>query len=142
MSTNILELLKSEFGDEIVGQLGKFVGEDAAKTKSALGSIFPAVVGALINKGSTSQGASEILDRINRGGFGEDALKAPENAFAGGYTTTNLLNIGTNLLGWIFGDRVAKVTDWICAPVAFQRTPLPLCWAWLCPPCWDCWESK
>jgi len=114
MSTNILELLKSEFGDQIVGQLGKFVGEDAAKTKSALGSIFPAVVGALINKGSTSQGASEILDRINRGGFGEDALKAPENAFAGGYTTTNLLNIGTNLLGWIFGDRVAKVTDWIC----------------------------
>jgi len=114
MSTNILELLKSEFSDEIVGQLGKFVGEDTAKTNSALGSIFPAVVGALISKGSTSQGAAEILNMITRGGFGADTLKGLAGAFAGGYNTTNLLNIGTNLLGGIFGDKVAKVVDWVC----------------------------
>lgn len=68
MSLNILELLKSEFSDEIIGKLGKFVGEDPSKTKAALGSIFPAVLGGLISKGSTSQGASEILDMITKGG--------------------------------------------------------------------------
>ena len=48
MATNILELLKNEFSDDLIGKLGKFVGEDSTKTKSALGSIFPAVLGALI----------------------------------------------------------------------------------------------
>ena len=50
MSLNLLELLKNEFSDEIVGKLGKFVGEDSSKTKSALSSIFPAVLGGLIRK--------------------------------------------------------------------------------------------
>jgi OOP family OmpA-OmpF porin len=113
MATNILELLKNEFNDDLVGKLGKFVGEDATKTKSALGSIFPAVLGALINKGSTSQGASDILGMIAKGGFGEDTLKGLSNAFAGGDATKNLLNIGTNLLSGIFGDRVAKVIEWV-----------------------------
>ncbi len=122
MSTNILELLKNEFSDEIVGQLGKFVGEDAAKTKSALGSIFPAVLGALINKGSTAQGASDILSMITKSGLGENTLKGLSSAFAGGYATTNLLNIGTNLLSGIFGDRVAKVIDWICGSSGIGKT--------------------
>lgn len=115
MSTNILELLKSEFGDQIVGQLGKFVGEDAAKTKSALGAIFPAVLGALINKGSTSQGASDILGMLAKGGFGDDTLKGLSSAYAGGDATKNFLNIGTSLLRGIFGDKVATVVDWICS---------------------------
>ena len=115
MSRNILALLKSEFSDEIVGQLGKFVSEDSSKTKAALGSIFPAVVGGLASKASTLQGASEILNMITKGGFGSDTLKGLSHAFAGGDATKNLLNIGTNLLGGIFGDRVSKVTDWICS---------------------------
>lgn len=51
MSVNILELLKNEFSDEIIGKLGKFVGEDATKTKSALGSIFPAILGGGVGGG-------------------------------------------------------------------------------------------
>ena len=122
MATNILELLKNEFSDEIVGKLGKYVGEDSTKTKSALGSIFPAVLGALINKGSTSQGASDILSMITKGGFGEDTLKGLSNAFAGGDATKNLLNIGTNLLSGIFGDRVDRVIDWICSSSGVGKT--------------------
>ena len=115
MATNILELLKNEFSDDLIGKLGKFVGEDSTKTKSALGSIFPAVVGALISKGSNAQGASDILGMLTKGGFGEDTLKGLPSAYAGGDATKNLLNIGTNLLGGIFGDRIAKVVDWICS---------------------------
>jgi hypothetical protein len=49
MAVNILELLKAEFGDEIVGKLGKFVGEDTSRTKTALGSVFPAILGGLVS---------------------------------------------------------------------------------------------
>jgi len=41
MAVNILEVLKTQFGDEIVGMLGKFAGEDSSRTKTALGSVFP-----------------------------------------------------------------------------------------------------
>lgn len=114
MATNILELLKNEFSDDLIGKLGKFVGEDPSKTKSAMGSIFPAVLGALIHKGSTSQGASDILGMLTKGGFGEETLKGLSNAYAGGDATKSLLNIGAGLLSGIFGDKVAKVVDWIC----------------------------
>jgi len=113
VSLNILELLKSEFSDDIIGKLGRFVGEDSNKTKSALGSIFPAVLGGLISKGSTSQGASEILDMITKGGFGADTLRGLGNSYAGGDPTKNLLNTGTGLLSGIFGDRISRIIDWI-----------------------------
>jgi len=122
MSLNILELLKSEFSDEIIGKLGKFVGEDPSKTKAALGSIFPAVLGGLISKGSTSQGASEILDMITKGGFGADTLKGLSTAFTGGDTTKNFLNTGTGLLSGIFGDRVSKVIDWIMSSTGIGKS--------------------
>lgn len=115
MALNILELLKSQFSDEIVGQLGKFVNEDSSKTKAALGSILPAVLGGLASKGSTFQGASEILSMITKGGFGADTLKGLPTSFKGDDTTKNLLKTGTGLLGGIFGDRVSKVIDWICS---------------------------
>lgn len=113
MAIGILDFLKSEFNDEIIGQIGKFIGEDSAKTGSALSSIFPAVLGALARKGSTSQGASEILNLIDKGGFGEGTFKGLSSAFSGGDTAKTLMNAGSNLLGNLFGNNVGNLTDWV-----------------------------
>ncbi len=114
MTTNILEGLQSVFSGEIVGKLGQFLGEDPAKTKSALGSALPAILGGLVSKGSSSEGASEILGMITKGGFGEDTLKGLSGAFSGGEATKNLLNTGRELLSGIFGGKLSGVIDWIC----------------------------
>lgn len=113
MALNILELLKHEFSDEIVGQLGKFINEDTAKTKSALAPIFLALLGGLVSKGSTHQGATEVLNMITKGGFGADSLKRLSTAFMGGDSTNNLLNSGSALLEGIFGDRITRVIEWV-----------------------------
>ena len=115
MATNIFESLKSEFSDEIIGQLGKFVGEDSSKTKSALSPVFAALLGGLASKSSTTQGSTDIMNMITEGGFGADTLKGLSNAFAGGDATKNLLQVGTNFLSRIFGDKVSQVVDWICS---------------------------
>ncbi len=115
MALNILEALKTQFGDEILGKLRRFIGEDSYKTKTALGAALVAILGGLVSKGSTPQGSSEILDMITKGGFGEDTLKGLESAFAESDTTKNLQNSGTGLLGAIFGDKVSRVIDWICS---------------------------
>ena len=113
MALNILEMLKGEFSDEIVGMLGKVVNEDPSKTKTALGAAFPAILGGLVSKGSSTQGASEILEMITKGGFGQDTLMGLGKAFAGGSATNDLLAVGTGLLKKIFGDKVSGIIDLI-----------------------------
>jgi len=115
MAMNIFESLLPELSDEIIGQLGKFVGEDSSKTKSALNSIFVALVGGLASKSSTTQGSTDIMNMITEGCFGADTLKGLSNTFAGGDATKNLLKIGTSFLSRIFGDKVSQVIDWICS---------------------------
>ncbi len=114
MTPNILESLQSAFGGEIVGKLGQFLGEDPAKTRSALGSALPAILGGLVNKGASTQGASEILDMIRKGGFGEDTLKGLSGALSGGEATKSLLDAGTGLVSRIFGEKLSGVIEWIC----------------------------
>ena len=111
MALNILDALNNEFGDEIVGMLGKFIGEDSSKTKSALGAVFPAILGGLVNKGSSTQGASEILEMITKGGYGTDTLMGLGTAFSGGSSTKDLLAAGAELLKKIFGEKVAGIVD-------------------------------
>jgi len=111
MALNILEALQNEFGDEIVGMLGKFIGEDPSRTKSALGAAFPAILGGLVNKGSSAQGASEILETITKGGYGTDTLMGLGTAFSGGSRTKDLLAAGSELLKMIFGEKAAGIAD-------------------------------
>jgi len=122
MTPNILESLQSEFGDEIVGMLGKAINEDPSKTKSALGAAFPAILGGLVSKGSSTQGASEILGMITKGGFGTDTLMGLGNAFAGGSATKDLLAAGAELLKKIFGDRMSGVVDLIAGAAGIGKS--------------------
>ena len=122
MALNILEALKDEFGDEIVGMLGKCIGEDSTKTKSALGAAFPAILGGLVSKGSSTQGASEILEMITKGGFGQDTLMGLGNAFGGGDATKELLAAGAELLKKIFGDKVSGIIDLIAGTAGIGKS--------------------
>ena len=122
MTPNILESLQSEFGDEIVGMLGKAINEDPSKTKSALGAAFPAILGGLISKGSSTQGASEILEMITKGGFGTDTLMGLGSAFAGGSVTKDLLASGAELLKKILGDRMSGVVDLIAGAAGIGKS--------------------
>jgi outer membrane protein OmpA-like peptidoglycan-associated protein len=115
MTHDILESLKTEFGDVIVGMLGKCIGEDAPGTLAALGAAFPAVLGGIYAKGTSAQGASEVMDMIAKGGIGEDALMDLKSVFSGDHVTKELLARGTELLKGIFGDKASGVTDLVAA---------------------------
>lgn len=122
MALNMIELLKSSFNDELIGQMGKFVNEEPAKTKSALGAIFPALLGGLINKGNTPQGSSEILGMITRGGFGADTFKdLAGSLMSGGDSAKGLLNTGMSLMNGIFGSKTSSITEWISGSSGVSR---------------------
>lgn len=119
MTLNLLESLRSEFDDGVVGSLAPLVHEDSAHTKAALGSIFPAVLGGLVSKGSTPGGASDILNLI-----GSHAARAPVSqqlAQMGGTGAPSLPSVGSGVLSSIFGDRTSRVIDWVASSSGVAR---------------------
>jgi hypothetical protein len=104
MALNILEALRNEFGDEIVGMLGKFIGEDSSKTKAALGAAFPAILGGLVNK-ARRPGRTEILEMIRRAASVRNPDGGWWSAFAGGARRRISLPGGAELLKRSSGRR-------------------------------------
>lgn len=121
MPINIIDLLKNEFSDEIIDKLAAFVGLDSSKIRSGLGAIFPALIGALVNKGASSSGAADILNMIRKGGYGAATLKGLSSAFSGGDATKDMMSSGAGLLDGILGDRASKVIDWIAGAGGIGR---------------------
>lgn len=111
MSVNILEQVTSHFNNDITDKMGKFMGTDSSTVKMALTKALPAVLGGLANKGSTSQGASDILEMITKGGFGASTLAGLSQAFSGGEATQNFFTTGAGLLKRIFGDKTEGVIE-------------------------------
>jgi OmpA-OmpF porin, OOP family len=102
MSFNLLDAAKGLFTNELVGKASSFLGESEGGVTKALGGILPSVLGGLIDKSSSHDGAnmianaaseqhsSGLLDNIG-GFFGNEG---------GG-----LLNKGAGLLSGLFGDK-------------------------------------
>ena len=92
---NILDLLKGQLGSAAIGKVADMIGSDSSSTSSALDSMIPSILGGIINKGSTNEGASGILDLLNKekmdGGIFDNIM-----GFLGdGGKTSALMKIGS-----------------------------------------------
>jgi len=104
---NILELLKGQLGNAAMGKVAELIGGNAEETSSAMGSVLPAILGGLISKGSTKEGASGMLDFMKEqkvdGGMFDDL-----SGFLGnGSKTSALMKIGSMALPFILGGKKA-----------------------------------
>lgn len=84
---DLLGLVKEQLTTSVIEKISGLLGESQSTTSSALGSAMPALLGGLMQKASTTQGATGILDLIKTGG-----------------------NEG-NILENIFGDKVGAVAN-------------------------------
>ncbi len=100
MSINLLDLVKGSVGGQM-GPLAGILGEDEQKTSSAVNAAIPALLGGLMKKASTSQGADEVFKTLDDhdGGILDNI-----GGLLGGGNHTGLLNTGTSLLGMLFGN--------------------------------------
>jgi len=107
---NILGLIQSQLSPETVGQVSKAIGESPDTTKSALGATFPALLGALVGKATSStNGASEIFDMLTQG-----AGKWPESiAGAAGSPAPTTPAASQSLLSSLLGSKLGAVVEFI-----------------------------
>lgn len=102
--------------DQVTGTLAKqasgFLGESEGAVTSALGSAFPAILGSMIDKGGSAEGAAGIMGMIDK--LDLDMVGNIGNIFGGGASSVNgLLNSGGGILDMLLGDKLGGVVDMI-----------------------------
>ena len=59
MAVNLLDLVNKGIGSDFTGMAANFLGESPSSTQSAMGALVPALLGTLVQKGATPEGAQE-----------------------------------------------------------------------------------
>lgn len=113
MAVNLLNMLQGQLGGEVMKQAGKFLGESEANTTSAMNAALPAILGSIVQKGSTQSGASGILDMLSSGGHDGGIFDNLGSMFGGGEASTGFMNSGNSLLKTFLGPKLGGVVDLI-----------------------------
>lgn len=112
MSLNLLDMLKDQVSGTLAQQASSFLGESEEGVTKALGAGFPAILGGLIDKGSSESGAKGIMDLL--GNVDGDMLGNIGGLFGGGASSVNgLLNSGGGILDAVLGNKMGGIVDLI-----------------------------
>jgi outer membrane protein OmpA-like peptidoglycan-associated protein len=113
MNANILSLAQNALGGDFSKLAGQFLGESPTATQGALGSLLPAVLGSIAQKGATADGASSLMSLMNSANLDTGSLGNIGNLFtSGGAGVTDLMKAGTGrLVPALFGDKSGAVVS-------------------------------
>lgn len=107
---DLLGLVKEQLTSTVVSKISSFLGESTENTNSALGSALPAILGGVMQKASTTQGASDLLNTIRTGGYDGSVLSNLGNLLDDVKSTSTLASLGSGLLGNLFGDKLGALS--------------------------------
>jgi hypothetical protein len=97
---NLIELAKEQLTPEVIGRLSGLIGEGEGKTRTAAVAAVPALLSALSGVASSPGGAQKLTSALDSLDLG--AVSNIGKALTGG-DTGSLLQMGTGLLGTLFG---------------------------------------
>jgi outer membrane protein OmpA-like peptidoglycan-associated protein len=116
MAMNILDALSGSVGKELIGQASRYLGESEAGTTSAVGALMPALLGGMMQKASTGQGASDLFKLVTGSNIDTNMLGSLTGLFSGGSNTSALTSLGTSLAASLLGgDRTGGLTSALAA---------------------------
>jgi phage-related protein len=104
MSFNLVDLVKGQISGQVLGQISNAVGENADATKSVIDSAVPALLGGLMNKASSDEGASALFDTIKNQ---DDSILDNLSGVIASKNKDSLVEGGSNMLGSLFGGDAA-----------------------------------
>ncbi|MBK8550478.1 MAG: DUF937 domain-containing protein [Ignavibacteria bacterium] len=113
MAINILEITKGAVTPAIISKLSGILGEESSKTQSAVKFTLPAIIGSLINKTSTDEGAADVIKQIKDGGYDGSMLNNLDTSLLDDNKFYGIINGATNTLSSLFGNKLKDVTNLI-----------------------------
>jgi outer membrane protein OmpA-like peptidoglycan-associated protein len=111
MASDLVGLVQGVFNSSVVDQMGKVIGEPAAKTQAAVSGAVPSVLAGVLNEmGSSPGGAGQILSTLTHNGFDRVVGSLPSMLGGGSGSVDQLLGMGKQVLGSLFGDKLGAVS--------------------------------
>ncbi|MCX8020085.1 MAG: OmpA family protein [Chitinophagaceae bacterium] len=111
MNFNLLDILKNQFDDQLIGNISSFLGEKDSDISKALSGILPAVTGALSNKATSGQsGANEVLNLAKN--TYQSGLFSNLSGLIG---NAGLLERGSELIKNLLGDKAGSIISAIAS---------------------------
>ena len=101
MSVNIMDLVKGAVSNQVMGQIGGLLGTDAKKTPSLFETAAGSILGGLMKKGSTSQGAQDIFGAVQK--QDDSVLDKLGDLLGGGDATDQFQKQGGGILDLVTG---------------------------------------
>jgi len=101
MSVNIMDLVKGAVSDQVMGQIGGLLGTDAKKTPSLFETAAGSILGGMMKKASTPQGAQDIFGAVQKQDSG--ILDKLGDLLGGGDSTDQFEKQGSGILDMVLG---------------------------------------
>jgi len=114
MAVNLINKLRNELTDDVIGRIATFLGETPVNTQSAIGYAVPATVGMLAQRAQTAQGAADVFGMLQRGGF-DGSSESLGSLFRTGTPAPDRIKNGASLASSIFGTRQTGLIDLIAS---------------------------
>ena len=115
MSVNLIEMAKSYLTPELISKAANQTGDSEGSVSRAFEGIVPAVLGGLISKTTSSEGASSLLSLFTQGNHDGSILTNLESIFGGGASTINTTETGKDILNSLFGNKISDITSMLAS---------------------------
>jgi outer membrane protein OmpA-like peptidoglycan-associated protein len=109
MALHLQELITRELSGENTGKIAALTGESNAGVTDSIGTASATIMGGLMNKAATPDGATEILTRITSSGYNGDFLNRFGDMLSSDRGADTLLESGKELLGCLFGSKLDEL---------------------------------
>jgi outer membrane protein OmpA-like peptidoglycan-associated protein len=103
MVTNLLEMLMNGGGKELTNIASGLIGESATTTQSGLAKLVPVVLGGMMQKASTTNGASDLFKMVTSPNVDAGIAGNLSNLLSGGVQNNSLISTGLGLASSLFG---------------------------------------
>lgn len=101
---NLVSILQSYLPLEVIQRASVFFGESESHTQKAADVIFPSVLGSLISKVSTTEGASDLYHTIQNGNFDGSLLANVFSLFTNDEKRVATIQEGHSLMEGVLGS--------------------------------------
>jgi len=108
MSFNLVDHVKGAIGQAVMSKLAGSLGVSENGVSSAMESAIPAILGSMMNKGSTESGASDLLGFIGKQDFGNMLGGEIGDLLGGGQKTDAIGQAGSGILEYLLGGSKAS----------------------------------
>lgn len=113
MSIDLLGLVKDQLTTAAVGKISGFLGESESGTTSALGAVLPTLLGSVMGKASTTEGATGLLGMLKNDNHDGGMLGGLGDMLGSGNGISSLLSGGSGIISSLLGDKVGGIVDLI-----------------------------